>query len=138
MNTIRETVAIALNDSSILRDLGLPENATFQADTADSPEMRPFIVIRWGDEIQRMGPAYVRELTLWFYDEFGDYTRCESIAKAAPKYLANALVQVPCTDGYISQILYIGDGMGQGGDMADDTFNALVIPWTLRAVCRDA
>lgn len=129
MATTRDTIATALATSEVLRELGLPADSVYQADTVDSPEQRPFIVVRWGDDEPGMGKTTIRPFDLWVYDEFGDYNRADQIARAAASELL-ALEQVATDTGWIMSIL----DRRKGGDLADDGFNALVVPYHLAAV----
>jgi hypothetical protein len=129
MATTRDTIATILNNSETLRSLGLPADSIYQADTVDSPEQRPFIVIRWGDDETGMGKTTTRPFDLWVYDEFGDYNRADQIARAAAAELV-ALEQVPTDTGWIMSVL----DRRKGGDLADEGFDALVVPYHLAAV----
>jgi hypothetical protein len=102
----------------------------FQADTAESPSVKPFLVIRWGDNEVKMGESWVDPVDIWGYDEMGDYTRITAIVKEAARYLVQECLQVPTTSGRISQFL----DRGIGGDLADDGFDAVVKPYRLGAV----
>ena len=102
--TARDTVAQFLSQSDELRALGLPEDAVYQADTAESPSQKPFIVIRWGDTETKMHTSWVDPVDLWVYDDFGDYTRATKIAKAAARILVENVVDIKTSDGRISQM----------------------------------
>lgn len=128
--TARDTLAQLLAQAPSLRALGLPEGAVFQADTAESPSMRPFLVVRWGDNEQRIDGSWVDALDLWGYDELGDYNRITAIVKEAARYLVQECVHVRTTTGRISQFV----DRGIGGDLADDGFDAVVKPYRLAAV----
>lgn len=128
--TIRDLFAQCLMQCDELVDLGLPEGNVFQADTLDSPDTKPFIVVRWSDEQTRLGHAFVTPVDLWIYDEFGDYNRATKLAKTAAQYLEDNVLGMKAEDGIISQVKFLGIG----GDLADDGFKALVIPAHLRVV----
>lgn len=132
MPTAREVVAQRLITSSVLATLGLPTDAVYQADTTDSPAGKPFIVIRWGEQETAMGANTVRPFDLWVYGEFGDYDVVQKMAKATVPILVGPL-QIPLDDGgFLSQIL----DRGIGGDLADDGFDALVVPYHFAATGR--
>jgi len=126
----RSTMAQLLAQAPSLRALGLPENAVFQADTAESPSMKPFLVVRWGDNETKVGASWVDPVDIWGYDEMGDYTRITAIVKEAARYLVEDCVQVLTASGRISQFL----DRGIGGDLADDGFDAVVKPYRMAAV----
>jgi len=126
----RTTLAQLLMQAPTLRALGLAEDAVFQADTAESPSMKPFLVVRWGDNEVKNGTSWVDPIDLWGYDEMGDYTRITAIVKEAARYLSEECLQVVTLSGRISQFL----DRGIGGDLADDGFDAVVKPYRLAAV----
>lgn len=128
--TARDTMAQLLAQAPSLRALGLPENAVFQADTAESPEMKPFLVLRWGDNEVQNGTSWVDPVDLWGYDELGDYNRITAIVKEAARYLKEECIHVLTESGRISQFL----DRGIGGDLADDGFQAVVKPYRLAVV----
>ncbi len=134
--TVRDTVAQLLMQAPTLRALGLPEKAVFQADTAESPSMKPFLVVRWGDEEESLGSTRVRPFDLWGYDELGDYNRITKIVVEAARYLSEECIHVATSSGGISQFLSSGSGRGLGGDLADDGFDAVVKPYRMAAVGR--
>lgn len=126
MLTVRETIATLLTANADLLDLGLPEDAVYQADTVDSPTEKQFLVLRWGTEQPGMGAVTRRPLTIWSYGEFGDPTTTERIAVAAGKYLSS-LFDIATYDGRIGQIQ---DGF-RGPDLQDDGWKRLVIPYNV-------
>lgn len=135
--TTRETVAVALNTNAELRDLGLPEDAVFQADTMESPSMRPFVVVRWLQEQAGVGPVTRRPFDLWWYGEEGSYDLIEKLGYTAQRILGN-LEQVPTFDGMLMRIhttpLTAIPNVGRGDDMYDQGYKALVIPFRCQAV----
>jgi hypothetical protein len=124
---------MAINNNEILTELGLPTDAVLQADTATTPTMRPFIIVRWLDEQPGIGPVSLRPFDLWGYDEEGDYTRIERILKDAADILTD-IIALPTESGMISQIRGKGIGLGRGSDLYDDGYKCVVIPWRLQAV----
>lgn len=134
MTNNREWAAVRLNNSARLRDLGLPPDSVFDADTADSPTEKPFIVLRWGEEQPGMGNARVFPLDLWVYDGFGDHSRCARIADAAADELAADLPSAVGEEGWVYGLDTKGSGLGRGGDLKDDGYDALVVPYHVRVV----
>lgn len=129
----RETVVLMINNNDDLMELGLPADAVIQADTATSPAMRPFIIVRWLDEQPGIGPVSVRPFDLWGYDKEGDYTRIERILKKAADILTGQIA-IPTESGMISQIKGSGQGLGRGSDLYDDGYKCVVIPWRFQAI----
>ena len=130
--TNRDSVAQLLMQAPTLRALELPEKAVFQADTLDSPSMKPFLVLRWGDEEERIGDSRVRPFDIWGYDERGDYNRITQIVREAARYLSKECFHVAANLGAISQFV----DRGIGGDLVDDGFDAVVKPYRMAAIGR--
>ncbi|UAJ16115.1 hypothetical protein SEA_TINYMINY_24 [Microbacterium phage TinyMiny] len=130
--TNRDSVSQLLAQAPTLRALGLPEKAVFQADTVESPAMRPFLVVRWAEEEDRVGQSRVRPFDLWGYDELGDYNRITMIVREAARYLVEECFHVVAKSGSISQFV----DRGIGGDLADDGFNSVVKPYRMAAIGR--
>lgn len=127
---MRDSLVQFFAQSQDLRDLGLPEDAVFQADTVESPKVRPFLVLRWGDREDSLGKNGVWPVDGWVYDEMGDYTRATNIAKKASEIAAEQIVGLRTVDGWISQVA----NRGVGADLADDGFSALVKPFRIGVV----
>lgn len=130
--TNRDATAQLLMQAPTLRALGLPERAVFQADTAESPSVKPFLVLRWADEEERVGDSRVRPFDMWGYDEMGDYNRITKIVREAARYLSDECFHVMSDLGSISQ--YVDRGIG--GDLVDDGFDAVVKPYRMAAIGR--
>jgi hypothetical protein len=139
-DTARDALADWTRQHPALRTAGLPDpdatKTVFQADVLESPTTKPFVVIRWGDVIRKMGEAWVQSVDFWVYDEFGDYSRASNIAKGIVSSGGESFLPIPTTSGCLAQLQTAGDGLGVGGDLADDGFKALVIPVRARAIGR--
>jgi hypothetical protein len=129
--TQREVVATLINESEEVRALGVLADNVHDADAVREPDSMqfPFVVIRWADVIANNGPVHVQALDLWVYDQGSDRTRAEKIVKAAADAVI-AGVPVKKLGGYLTQVF----DEGQGADMTDDTYDAVVVPRILRAV----
>lgn len=129
--TLREFVPTLLNGSQILRDLGLEQDAIFQADTVDSPLMRPFFVIRWLDEIEAIQKFRRRPFDLWVYDEHGTYDRIDALGSAAKLILKDEeLFPTKISNG---MLLDIRDDL-RGRDLIDEGYDALTVQWRFTAI----
>lgn len=129
--SMRDTVNAFLQAQPTLHALGLPEeDSVFQADTTESPSQKPFIVVRWSEPEAILGESRAQSGTLWVYDDFGDYNRATKLAREALRLMARDLIQVETADGRISQIT----DRGVGSDLADEGFDALVIPGNFAAI----
>lgn len=135
--TTRETIATELNTNTVLRGLGLPEDAVFQADTMESPMMRPFVVIRWLQELAGIGPVSRRPFDLWWYGAEGSYDLIEKLGSAAQDILGN-MEQIETVSGRIMRIhtrpISSIPNLGRGDDLYDNGYKALVIPFRCQAV----
>ncbi len=127
----RDTIVAFLQSRPELHALGLAEeDSVFQADTAMSPEIRPFIVVRMGETEAQLGTSSAQPGDLWVYDEYGDYNRASKLCKEALRLMAEHLLDVPTRDGRLSQV----SNRGVGADLADDGFDALVVPGHFAAI----
>ena len=135
-DTARDTMAQFTAQLPTLRALGLAEDSVYQADTAESPTARPFIVLRWGDEIAGMGGVWVRPLTYWVYDSFGDYNRASTIAHALQAAGGKEFLPIRTKAGWVNAFATSGGGLGIGGDLADEGFDALVVPLATQVMGR--
>lgn len=139
MLTLRELVAVTLNGNGELKVLGLPDNAVFQADTVDTPQMRPFLVIRWLRETPGIGPVSRRPFELLGYDTPGDFNRIDRILFKSDQILTN-LPSTEIEGGWLARIESSSNtnmrnaGLGRGDDLWDEGYKAIVRPWTLRAI----
>lgn len=134
--SVREGVVKLLAESAVLRAAGLPEASVFQAETLDSPTKFPFFVIRWLDHIPGIGETDQRPFDLWSYDTPGDYSRAEKLGRVALQVLEEASPIKTKDGGCISQFAVRGENLGQGSDMYDDAWEALVIPFRAKAIAR--
>lgn len=131
--TIRELVTTTINDSAALRELGLPINAIYQADTADNIIGFPFVVLRWMEVTQQLGRASVRPVQAWVYDEQGDFTRAERIGERLLTLVAN-MEGINTESGFLMATKTVGEGLGRGRDFYDDGYKAIVIPFAFNVV----
>lgn len=134
--TKRETVATILNNAEELRVLGLAADSVHDADAVREPDSTdfPLLVIRWFDVVTKMAHVEIQPFDLWVYDSGSDRTRAEKIAKAAAVVLTGedgrGLDPIKKLGGYITEIT----DQGQGADMTDDNYDAVVVPRRLTAV----
>jgi hypothetical protein len=114
----RAAVYSLLSSSSELAALGFTGGSIYRSVSAESPEQRPFMVLRWGNETPAFGTTGTEFLTVWVYDEPGDYGRIDSALLAIRNVLTSA-VQVAGTD---NKILTQADWSGNSEDLYDDMF----------------
>lgn len=137
-DSARDTMAQLVAQNSLIRALGLGDRSVYPADVAESPQERPFVVMRWGDEEAGLGGSWARPLMWWVYDEFGDFNRASNIAKAIQNLGGKSFTPIATTNGWVTQFRTEGSGLGIGADLADDGFDALVVPLNTVVVGRGA
>lgn len=126
---LRTLVANTLKADAELTALGIKPDNVFQAESADNPPERPFITIRFGETARGIGPINRKDLSVWAYGDMGNFDNLELISKRVGVLLSN-LEQVQLDSGWLMKF----DDIGMGGDFFDDGYNALVVPYRLRAV----
>lgn len=119
---MRAYIVQRLTDDVELAARGLPANAVFSAENVDTPEPRPFIVIRWQPVTPtfRTAPSQSRPFEVYVYDKRGDYSRIDFLIARIKEVLTSIKAQQTGT-GWITQVDWIGDG----GDGYDDVYEAL-------------
>lgn len=129
--TKREVVATLVNESDACRQLGLPADNVWDADAVREPDSTqfPLVVLRWYDVTARMGHVSLQEFDLFVYDQGEDRTRAERIALAAAQAIQAGL-PVKKEGGHLTQV----DDRGQGADMTDENYDAVVVPRRLAAI----
>lgn len=136
---MRKFIAQLIMNDTVLRNLGLPAGAVYQANTVDTPAEveqpgQPFIVIKWSDQqsaeyASRRLPSQPSLLDIWCYHAAGDYSTIDLILKRLQVMMDGVAGQQTDT-GWITQI----DWVGNGGDNYDDVYKAIVRTATFRVV----
>lgn len=134
MATMREFIATTLDESAALTALGLADDGVFQADTVDDPGEMPFIVLRWAQADPGLGAVGKHGFEIWVYDNPGDYTRAEEIGKQAIRILAALDPERLDAGAVLMKVETTGPGLGQGRDLYDDAWGAVVLPFRAAAV----
>jgi len=117
----RAAVNSVLENSIELQALGLLPGATYAANAVDTVEERPFIVMRWEENVRAFDTRGVQGLTVWVNDNLGDYTRIDACLEVIKRLLTN-MVHVAGSDGRtITQI----DWSGDSGDLWDDGYHTI-------------
>lgn len=93
-----------------------PSDVIFSGNAIDSPESKPFVVLRWEERTRTFDGIGARILTIWAHDLSGDYTRVDSILKRI-RDLFYAVEHL----GPVSQIFWDGDS----GDLYDTGFETI-------------
>jgi hypothetical protein len=121
--TVRSFVFSLLTSDSILNGLGFDENNTFTSHDEDTPQERPFMILRWGatdvglnDWDTGVG-SNLRRLSVWVHDDPGDYVRIDQAVARVRTLLTSVHGAYTGTIGqYIGQI----DWNGDSDDFKDD------------------
>ena len=95
----RRQVFTLLTTDDVLTGLGMTSESVFGASAATSPEVRPFAVIKWGNETPFIGNVGSQTLELWVYDEGSSYDRINQIITRARDVLCIENADIPDQDG---------------------------------------
>lgn len=110
-----------IEQDGTLLTMGLPPGATFQANAVETPQMRPFIVIRWDEKVRAFADRGTYTVTVWVHDEPGDYGRIDKMLERIKFVLGNAM-HVPGSD---DRILTCVDWSGDSADLYDDGWDTI-------------
>lgn len=118
--TVRKVVSRALWTDLQMNGLGITK-ASFWSGDADTPETRPYLVMRWGDTAVGVGDSRQRTLVVWIHDQGNNYDRIDAILRRARDLITD--IHGARTDtGWITTIDWITDS----GDLSDDTTHTIV------------
>lgn len=106
----------ALINDPTLNGLGIDDDNAFAVDV-DTPELRPFLQLRWGRNDSALSKTQIgrRTLALWVHDQPGDYGRIDSIILRLRTLLPTLVGQTNGL-GYLIAVEWTGDSE----DLADD------------------
>lgn len=121
-----------LENDSGLSLLGLPVDATYQANAVETPQIRPFIVIRWEDRTRVFGTRGFDQVTVWVHDEPGDYTRIDRMLERIKAVLQSAIHVQGSDNRILTQVDWVGDS----GDLYDDGWATITKNAGFRVVSR--
>lgn len=118
--TVRKVVSRALWTDVQMNALGVTK-ASFWSGDADTPEIRPYLVMRWGDTSIGVGDSRQRSLVLWIHDQGNNYDRIDTLLRRARNIITE--IHGARTDtGWITTIDWLTDS----GDLSDDTTHTIV------------
>jgi len=105
----------------IVADPELPlftDDTVFTSNDADTPQVRPFMVLRWGPVSLGMGVVNRRALSVWVHDDGYDYDVIDVALKRVVTLLTTPrAVWTGTTGEWVSQV----DWDGTSDDLRDDT-----------------
>jgi hypothetical protein len=105
--TIRSFVFSRLTTDATLNSLGITANSVFTTHDADTPQVRPMIVLRWGltDNVLNHSSMAARALQVWVHDHPGDYERIETILRRVRTLLTSVSAEnAGASDEWVSEI----------------------------------
>lgn len=122
---MRTLIRSALLADAPLATMGVVPEGVLAGDV-DTPIVRPFLNLRWGNTVQGLDVLMPRELVVWVHDEPGDYSRIDAILPALRRILtgieATRWTEASGQTGWVSVIEWNGDS----GDLADDGHGTIV------------
>ena len=122
MPTVRDLIFNALKNDGVLNGLDLNDTSMFNGNDADTPNMRPFMVFRWGQTSIGMDVMRRRTLQVWVHDEPSDYTNIDLALDRVRDVLTSLFgVNVSATTKWIAQI----DWELDSDDLSDDIQNTV-------------
>jgi hypothetical protein len=122
MANIRNFVFDLLKNDTVLNQLGLNEGVMYNSNDADTPNVRPFMVLRWGATAAGMDVVKQRTLQVWVHDQPSDYTVIDSALERVRDVFANVVGNdIGDTIKWVLQI----DWALESDDLADDVQNTV-------------
>lgn len=122
---MRTLIRSALLDDAGLQSKGIVPEGVLAGDV-DTPDLRPFLNLRWGNTVEGLDVIMPRELVVWVHDEPGDYALIDAILVDLRRVLtgieATQWTELSGQTGWVSVIEWNGDS----GDLADDGHNTIV------------
>lgn len=125
---MREFFFRMLDNAPSLSAMGLRSGSVYQANTIDtSPAERPFLSLSWGGRLRAGGvpasfPIHPRVLTVWVYDEPGDYRRIDRMIVDIRHLIIGTVAQEVGDGLYVSEVRWTGDSQ----DLYDDVYKAIL------------
>lgn len=121
--TIRSYIFSLLTTDSVLNNLGFTVNNVFTSHDEDTPQSRPFMILRWGSTDVGLNDwdisigSNLRNLTVWVHDDPGDYGRIDQAVSRVRMALKSIHGAYTGSIGqYIGQVNWNGDS----DDLKDD------------------
>lgn len=114
--TALSAVFTLLSEDTELQSLGLTVDSIQRSGGTESPEARPFVIIKGGADNAAWGNTGTKDVEIWAYDEPTSYDRIDSILKRVRELMTSA-VHVSGADGNtMAQAEWQGDSI----DLYDD------------------
>lgn len=117
---MRDYVFGLLTGDSDMNDLGITVDSGFIQHDVDTPQVRPFMTIHWGNTnpgIQGFDLVNERDFQVWVHDAPGDYTKIDNILSRIRVLLMGTEATYTNTPGrWITGVEWMGDS----DDLNDD------------------
>lgn len=110
---------LLMNDGP-LNALGINRQSVI-AGNADTPEPRPYVVIRWQDTQPGVDVSRLRNVVFWVHDTGNDYARIDAII-ARIRALMEGTAAVRTDVGWITTVDWTGDS----ADLDDDATRTIM------------
>lgn len=121
--SIRSYIFSLITTDPVVNGLGFDENNVFTSHDEDTPQARPFMILRWGSTDIGLNDrdtgvySNLRRLVVWVHDDPGDYGRIDQVLVRVRDILVTVTGAYTGTIGqYIGQINWNGDS----DDFKDD------------------
>jgi hypothetical protein len=126
--TVRLIVSRALSGDLQMNSLGFNKDSLFSGD-ADTPAMRPYVVMRWGDTQVGVGDSRQRSLVVYIHDEGNNYDRIDAALRRT-RDIITEIHGARTTTGWITTIDWVLDS----GDLSDDATHTIMRTSTYNVV----
>ena len=115
--TVRELIFEGITEDPVLNTFGFDADRVFTDHSVDTPQVRPFIVLRWQNVALGLAQVNQRILQVWVHDEPADYERIDETLKRLRTLLGSIeAVRIDGGDAGLHTVLWEGDS----DDLRDD------------------
>lgn len=118
--TVRKVVSRAMFLDGQMNADGITKDSFWSGD-ADTPSMRPYIVMRWADTQVGVGDSRLRNLVIWFHDAGANYDRIDRLLRRT-RTLLDDIHGARTDTGWITAIDWVTDS----GDLSDDATHTIL------------
>jgi hypothetical protein len=117
MANVRQYVYDLIRTDPVIQSLGFDTDSMFNANDVDTPQVRPFMVFRWGAASVGLDVVNIRSLQVWVHDAGTDYTNID-LALERVRTVLTAIAGASTGDAgkWVIQIEWAGDS----DDLDDD------------------
>jgi len=117
MANVRQYIYDLIRTDPVIEGLGFNADSMFNANDVDTPQVRPFMVFRWGATSVGLDVVNIRSLQVWVHDKPTDYTNIDLALKRVRTLLTNVVGESTGDAGqWVTEIEWTGDS----DDLDDD------------------